>query len=311
MVALDDGTYSLTDPYGRYHIPAVRPGQRLIKVNRHSMIAGARIVDSPRILWLTPGLTLRANFAVTFESEVERIGESAVHGVAVSAEDQQRPIAVEGNAEALSVFVNGREVLLDSADVRLDIQSLDGTVGLTGSRLDEPIRFDLEAERRDTINRWLLVVRDGAGREIHRFAGDGPPPPQIFWDGRLSDGKLLQGGEIYQYQLATSWIDGPGATSPRRLFGINRTSAISMELTGEAFESGSDRLSDRAQSVMAEAATLLREHPDERILIEGHTDNVGTDAAIWSCLVDGRSRRWNTWLPYTPSSGPVCLACVG
>ncbi len=32
MVALDDGTYALTDAYGRYHFPAVNPGQRLVKL---------------------------------------------------------------------------------------------------------------------------------------------------------------------------------------------------------------------------------------------------------------------------------------
>jgi len=37
MVALDDGTYAITDPFGRYHFPAVRPGQRLVKVNLLSL----------------------------------------------------------------------------------------------------------------------------------------------------------------------------------------------------------------------------------------------------------------------------------
>ena len=209
---------------------------------------------------------------------MQSIGRPDVPGIAVSAHDQARPIEVDGNAETLSVFVNGREVLLDTVDVRLELRSLDGTVGLTGSQLDETLRFDLTAERQRTIDRWLVVVRDGAGREVHRFDGEGSPPSHLEWDGRSSDGSMLLGGEIYQYQLSTTWLDGPAATSPRRLFGVNRTSAISLELTGEAFESGSDRLSDRAQEVMSQAAEVLREHPDERILIEGHTDDVGQPA---------------------------------
>jgi uncharacterized repeat protein (TIGR01451 family) len=31
MVALDDGTYALTDEYGRYHFPAIKPGHRYFK----------------------------------------------------------------------------------------------------------------------------------------------------------------------------------------------------------------------------------------------------------------------------------------
>ncbi|MGB5512225.1 MAG: SdrD B-like domain-containing protein, partial [Woeseiaceae bacterium] len=41
MVALDDGTYALTDKFGRYHFPAVKPGQRLVKINLNSLAGRA------------------------------------------------------------------------------------------------------------------------------------------------------------------------------------------------------------------------------------------------------------------------------
>ena len=37
MVALDSGVYALTDEHGRYHFPAVKPGQRAIKINLQSI----------------------------------------------------------------------------------------------------------------------------------------------------------------------------------------------------------------------------------------------------------------------------------
>src|SRR6185369_12882547 len=37
MVALDDGSYALTDAQGRYHFPAVEPGDRLAKINLASL----------------------------------------------------------------------------------------------------------------------------------------------------------------------------------------------------------------------------------------------------------------------------------
>jgi len=49
MVALDNGSYVLTDTYGRYHFPAVKPGQRMVKLNIHSIAANASVTGSDKI----------------------------------------------------------------------------------------------------------------------------------------------------------------------------------------------------------------------------------------------------------------------
>ena len=68
MVAMDDGTYALTDEHGRYHFPAALPGQRLIKLNAASLPNGSRVLDrATRVLALTPGLLATADFGVALE----------------------------------------------------------------------------------------------------------------------------------------------------------------------------------------------------------------------------------------------------
>jgi OmpA-OmpF porin, OOP family len=48
---------------------------------------------------------------------------------------------------------------------------------------------------------------------------------------------------------------------------------------GILFDTGSDRIRPESTPTLTEIATMLREHPDLRLTIEGHTDNVGQAAS--------------------------------
>jgi outer membrane protein OmpA-like peptidoglycan-associated protein len=51
-----------------------------------------------------------------------------------------------------------------------------------------------------------------------------------------------------------------------------------VELSGIYFDFASETLKDESLPVLAEIAAALRAHPDWRLTIEGHTDNIGGDA---------------------------------
>ena len=48
---------------------------------------------------------------------------------------------------------------------------------------------------------------------------------------------------------------------------------------GIYFDSGSDKIRPESTPTLVEIADMLKEHPDLDLLIEGHTDNVGTPAS--------------------------------
>jgi hypothetical protein len=68
--------------------------------------------------------------------------------------------------------------------------------------------FQFEAEQAVA---WELVVREVDGPVAQIFAGDGPPPGRIPWDGRLLDGGLAWCGMRYTYDVAS--VDSAGATT--------------------------------------------------------------------------------------------------
>ena len=279
MVALDDGTYAITDDEGRYHFPAVTPGQRMVKINVHSLPPGSIVTtDDSDILSLTPGLMAKANFGVVLARHEAATADRQFPALSVASHEDVAPVDIQGSAESLAAIVNGTAVKLAAGDAHLRIEPLDDVVTLRGSGLEKPVRFDLSTDAQDGIASWSLSVADGRGQVVKTLDGDGAPPPKLAWDGTIDGGAQITAGEIYQYRLEIRGKDGGVYGSPVRLFGVNRVSTVSFQLSPDSFDTGRATLSPKAKLMLAEAAKTFREIPDEKIAIEGHTDNVGSDA---------------------------------
>lgn len=277
MVALDDGTYALTDEHGRYHFPAVRPGHRMVKMNIESLPDGmATTSDDSKIVSVTPGLLAKANFGVQFRQEMETIGRPPVMGVSLKNDEQREPIQVVGSTETMTVLVNGKQVRLPSGEMKLNIETLEEVVEIKGNIVNKPIDFQTSVESPGSIRRWRFTMTNENGEVVRTMEGTDAPAEHIEWDAKTDEGKMVEGGQVYQYQMEADYADGSRSSSPRRVLGVNKTTAISLSMTGSAFKSGTDLLSDRAQKVLGEIAEIMRQYPDEKIYIEGHTDNVGS-----------------------------------
>ncbi len=108
-VALDDGTYVLTDAQGLFHFVDVKPGHRLLKLDLHSLSGAAQsTTGETQVVSLTPGLLATADFGVAFTREVASTGHAAVTGVIVDAQPALAPLDVRGDVETSTVLVNGQ-----------------------------------------------------------------------------------------------------------------------------------------------------------------------------------------------------------
>ena len=279
MVVLDDGTYALTDPHGRYHFPQVAPGQRMVKINTHKLDRPVhKTTDRTVVVSITPGLMAKANFGVLYDYDAERIGREGVPGLLVASEADASPVRVDGSARMPSVAVNGRLIDLNLEDVRLRVRGLDDQLQIADGRLSEPAVFRFSADSGKTKN-WKLDVYDWNGRTVFSRSGATALPGQIAWDGRDDDGRLVAGGGVYQYQLEVEYADGSSSRGERRLFGVNRTSTIQLELAGGAFVTGSHELTAEARALLEQTAEAIRANPGEQVVIAGHTDAIGSAGA--------------------------------
>jgi outer membrane protein OmpA-like peptidoglycan-associated protein len=98
----------------------------------------------------------------------------------------------------------------------------------------------------------------------------------------------------------------------RRLLGVTEDDkAIHVRFGGEVlFDSGKYELKPEATASLTELATILHSDPGHPVVIEGHTDNVGT-AASNQVLSQRRAESVKQWLVANGQIPPGCVATKG
>ncbi len=277
MVALDNGIYALTDVHGRYHFPAVEPGQRMVKLNVMSIAGNAYATGRDRkVLSVTPGLLAKANFGVIYDVDSVSIGSDAVYGLRIDSEVELLPDRITGSAGDLSLVVNGVQVGFANAEVELVNVDANSIIHMGENGEIEPLRFRIGGTIvGQSVDKWTLRIWHDDDDNVKSIHGNGVMPQAIDWSDVREIGVQLRSGQVYFYQLEAR-IGAARITSSRHMFGVNRETSISLELRGGAFAVGSHELTDQAKRLLADAAEIMREHPDEKIYINGHTDATGS-----------------------------------
>ena len=311
MVAMEDGVYAITDGNGMYHIAAVRPGNRLVKINVHTLPPNDGLtLPVAQTLTLTPGLLAKVNFGVRMRPPVTiRQGSPGTYGIAVSSEKVEAQAEVIGNLEDMTAVVNGVQARLPKTRVKMDVMSLERNLKIVNGRLERPAVFNISYPKDRFVKEWVFEIFDSELRRIRGFRGTDRKTTQIVWDGVDAAGHMAQGGAIYQYQLTIEFTDGSLSKSPLRIFGVNRTSAISFELTGASFETNTAVLNQSAMAILKEVTDTLRKYPDEKVVVRGHTDSTG--APDWNAKLS--LMRAQAVKAYLVAAGidPERLTCEG
>ena len=197
-----------------------------------------------------------------------------VPALLVTAERVDEPLFLSGSAELFTLLVNGDRARLPSTAVTLTRERL-GSLDLKGGRLAAPVHFITSVEQPEEVASWLLKVMNRQGEVVRSIKGSGAPERRIAWGGDTDRLKVEQ-GEIYQYQLQVNYLDGSIFSTGRELFGVNRHEAVLLTLSGGAFVFDKAHLTPEAKRLLKGAARVLRSHPREKVIIEGHTDGIGS-----------------------------------
>jgi len=280
VVFLDDGTSVSTDAEGRFHLPDLDPGPHVVKLDLERLgLPAIATTETAPVAYVSPGLLSAVRFGVSFQRDSVEIGRPPVSGLAIVSDEIDRSALVAGNALRAALVVNGMAVRLRAVDARLSAGGLNEVLRLDGDRLREPAVFALDVSDTSSVRGWSLDVRDPRGEILSSMSGRGAPPRACPWDGTGSGSSKLEGGKVYEYQLRVTYEDGLETRGPRRAFGVDRGTSIAMTMTGDSFEASRAVLTPAAVQLLAELAKALRRSPSEQVVVEGHTDSLGTAAA--------------------------------
>jgi outer membrane protein OmpA-like peptidoglycan-associated protein len=151
------------------------------------------------------------------------------------------------------------------------------------------------------IRSWRIEAKDADGRIVSTIANEGQPPFSIEWDGvdEVTGRPVPEGA--YTLELSATDEYGNTATTPQvmvqvqaakpleiseALAGIPRdikviqtTRGLLISFTSRVlFASGQKELRAGAGSkTLDEVVRIVNEYPDNKISVEGHTDNIGSD----------------------------------
>ena len=197
-----------------------------------------------------------------------------VPALLVRAERLDEPLLLSGSAELFTLLVNGERAKLPSTEVTLTRERL-GSLELKGGRFPAPLVFLVSVEQPEQVGSWTLKVMNREGEALRTLQGTGAPAKRIPWLGD-TDRRKVEQGEIYQYQLQVTYLDGSVFSTGRELFGVNRREAVLLTLSGGAFVFDRSELTLEAKRLLKGAARVLRARPQEKVIVEGHTDGIGS-----------------------------------
>ena len=170
--------------------------------------------------------------------------------------------------------------------------------------------FDLKPQARTDIKNWTLEITDPKGNVIRTYAGKGVPPKELAWDGKDSNGNVVNGGIYANYNFRTVDIRGQQITASDPVFRASQVSpreatllasvqprmfvAPSLSETVEpvsmltglvkvpyvAFDYQSFKINPGYYSYLNQVAELIRKNPNSRVYIDGHAYDEGTDSDL-------------------------------
>ncbi len=186
-------------------------------------------------------------------------------------------VNIIGSLEMPALYMNGQRAVLPEVDIQL--QDLFHDILEINGALVQPMQFKIKAVSAAEVDQWNCLIMTNNGAVFHTITGKDGLPESIAWNGRTENNEPLEGGNVYHYQLEVRFSDGSKASSPRRVFGVNRINPVSLRLSGGAFEFNSDILSVEAKDALEMHAEIMRVYPEQKIVIEGHSDSVGSAEA--------------------------------
>jgi outer membrane protein OmpA-like peptidoglycan-associated protein len=168
--------------------------------------------------------------------------------------------------------------------------------------------LELFATDENGIAGWNVTVSDQNNRVVKTISGIGEVPFSVQWDGTDDIyGKTVPDGKYSIRFEAADTYDNKSQTDPKEIETYIPPKVVVREVTKEVktietergllvtmtssvlFDSGKSKLKPSADNALKEVVKILNAYPDNKISVEGHTDNIGS-AKFNLKLSEGRAR---------------------
>ncbi|MDD5672335.1 MAG: SdrD B-like domain-containing protein, partial [Candidatus Omnitrophica bacterium] len=191
----EEGIVVITDEDGKYHIPGVKPGRHLVKIDGHTLPEGTKfITEETFLVKTTQGIMNKANFAILLPPST-------------IPEEFQKDLSV--------MVTQGLDYSRPNLDIAMEPEIVKVGLGV----LEKDVVFRMTTNYSEYVKKWHLEIRDPMGREVWTGFGVSAPPPEVTWQGFTEEGVLIKPG-LYSYQFKVDGKDGTEDWTPLHFFRV-------------------------------------------------------------------------------------------
>ncbi|MCX7940897.1 MAG: OmpA family protein, partial [Endomicrobia bacterium] len=196
--------------------------------------------------------------------------------------------------------INATQLLSDTTPpiVKLRVSTTKLKLPSTQTTEDElpAIKLDIICDDNKDVSTWKVKISNEQNNVVKTFSGVGKTQQTLTWDGKDDIySKLVPAGN---YTISLSAEDAVGNTAsteekivievakpepevkeiPKEIKIIEEEKAIRVRLQSQIlFETGKWELLPQSKNVLSNVIELLKSYPENKIVVEGHTDSVGSE----------------------------------
>ncbi|MBI4979570.1 MAG: OmpA family protein [Spirochaetes bacterium] len=146
------------------------------------------------------------------------------------------------------------------------------------------VLIELMYPDRTRIVSWEVIIANNSGKTVRSIKGSGPLPESVNWDGRDNAGDIVPGGDIFTVMLTGTDKAGKTWESNKDIIEseieiITAGGLLTFKMSTLQFDIGKAVIQTRSYPLLDRVVRILNKYNWYTIQIEGHTDNVGADAA--------------------------------
>jgi outer membrane protein OmpA-like peptidoglycan-associated protein/flagellar hook assembly protein FlgD len=175
-----------------------------------------------------------------------------------------------------------KQVIVDSTPPEAEVSSAPEYFSPDNDNENDVLTIKPEASDKFGIADWNIVIKNPQNIVFKQFSGKGTPPKEIKWDGISDKGELVESATDYTMTLTVTDNAGNLTQSAPSVISVDilvivTERGLKIRISNIQFDYDKAVILPQGKKILNRVATIFEKYEKYKVLIEGHTDDIGND----------------------------------